>query len=89
MRIITLSTKIDNALNNMDDKNYTVVNNVQGGYLSVEEALKIVSEEFKAITIEAGELWSLIENLNEVQNDAFIDWNDNKIDDDTLIDILS
>lgn len=89
MRIITLSIKIDNALNNMDGKNYTAVNNVQGGYLSVEDALKIVNEEFKAITVEAGELWELIKNLNEVENEAYIDWNENQIDDDTLIEILS
>lgn len=89
MQIIVLSKKIDKALSEMDDKNYTIVNNVQGGYLPVEKALELVSEELKPITIEAGQLWTLIDNLDEVENEAFIDWNDDNIDDETLIDILS
>lgn len=88
MKIITLSNNIDKALNKMDAEDYSVINNVQGGYMSVEKALELVSDELKSVVVEAGELWSLIEKLNDVENDAFNDWIDGKIDDETLIECL-
>lgn len=88
MRIITLTHLVDNALEAMDLENYNIVNNVQGGYLTVEEALKSISPEWTQAVKDAGELWILIDALNEVENDAYLEWCDGDIEDEDLTSIL-
>lgn len=89
MRIITLTKLVDKALDSMDLENHTIVNNVQGGYITVENALQSISPEWVQAVKDAGELWTLIEALNEVENDAYLEWNDDEIEEEDLICILS
>lgn len=89
MQIIELSKQIDAAFQSMDTETYSVVNNVQGGYLTVDAALKKVAAEHHDIVRLAGELWSLIDSLDEVETEIFNQWLDDEIDDETLTSFLS
>jgi len=71
MELINLSKEMDKAIEVMDLEVYKVVNKVQGGYLSVEEALKQVSEENAHYVHLAGKLWNAIEKLDETEAEAF------------------
>lgn len=84
MELINLSKEMDKAIEAMDLETYKVANNVQGGYLPVEEALKQVSEENAHYIHLAGKLWNAIEELDETEEEAFQDWIDNKIEDEDL-----
>lgn len=89
MKVIELSNKIDNAINSMSEQDWSIVNNVQGGYMSVGEALEKISTEHVELVKDAGELWSIISEFNDVESEAFNDWLDDNIDDEDLADILS
>jgi len=84
MELINLSKEMDKAIEVMDLEVYKVVNKVQGGYLSVEEGLKQVSEENAHYVHLAGKLWNAIEKLDETEAEAFQDWLDEGIDEQDL-----
>lgn len=89
MEIIDLTNEINNNIDLMDDRSSIAIIDFIYGQISFSKAQEKIDHTYSDYLLKADKLRLLLNKLDDVQKEAYSDWQNELIDEDDLINMLN